>query len=239
LGRRGRGTADHEGSRGIAALLLLAGLFALAPAPSRCVECHRGLAQRLARPVARFERSVHALAQAGCHDCHGGDPAARRGGPAHAAFPGHPAASEIAALCGRCHAAAEKLYAASGHARLRADKPAVGCVDCHGSHDVGNPPALFRLAEYCGSCHGVEYLPALPRVLGAALEADDRLTEVLRGRFSRKLAADGGAERVELRRKLGDLVHRGSLDLPSREVEEWTVRIEALRARLEKAQGRE
>jgi hypothetical protein len=189
--------------------------------------------------VARFEGSVHALAQAGCHDCHGGDPAAPRGGSAHAAFPGHPAASEIAALCGRCHDRAEKLYAASGHARLRATKPAVGCVDCHGSHDVGNPPALFRLAEFCGSCHGLEYLPALPRSVAGALEADDRLTETLRARFAGKLADDGGAERLELRRKLGDLVHRGSLDLPARDVEEWTARMEALRARLTKVQRRE
>ena len=203
------------------------------------MECHRGLAQGLARPVARFEGSVHALAQAGCHDCHGGDPAAPRGGPAHAAFPGHPAASEIAAFCGRCHNRAEKLYAASGHARVRGSKPAVGCVDCHGSHDTGNPPALFRLAEYCGSCHGVEYLPALPRALAGALEADDRLTETLRARFSGKLRDDGGVERVELRRKLGELVHRGSLDLPARDVEEWTARMEALRARLTKVQGRE
>ena len=27
------------------------------------------------------------------------------------------------------------------------------CFDCHGNHDIGNPPADFKLAAMCGDCH--------------------------------------------------------------------------------------
>jgi hypothetical protein len=188
----------------------------------RCVTCHQGLSERLAKPVKRSQKSAHALAKVGCAECHGGDPQAVRGGPAHSKFPGHPAPLEIAVFCGRCHETEQQLYQKSGHGKIHGTKPANTCVDCHGSHDVGNPPELFRLSEYCGSCHGVEYLPALPAEVRKLIEATDRLTDALNDNTLR------GADLTEakgLQKEAGRLVHEASLELPASTIQGWIRRM--------------
>jgi hypothetical protein len=192
---------------------------------SNCATCHAKLSERLAKPVARSRLSAHQLSDIGCADCHGGDPSAPRGGKLHASFPGHPAPKEVADFCGRCHKPAWAEYSKSGHALMRGVKPAVSCVDCHGSHDVGNPPELFRLGEYCGSCHGLEYLPLLPAGFLKLMGASDQLTDILRRRLP-------VAEAKPVQRRVGTLVHRGSLAIPAAEVQDLLQEIERVSARV-------
>ena len=115
---------------------------------------------------------------------------------------------------------------------MRGVRPAVSCVDCHGSHDVGNPPALFRLGEYCGSCHGLEYLPLLPAGMVKLMSASDQLTDILRQRFKKPKDALPLDEAKPLQRKVGTLVHRGSLALPAAAVQDLLQEMEQLSARL-------
>jgi hypothetical protein len=108
----------------------------------------------------------------------------------------------------------------------------VNCVDCHGAHDVGNPPELFSLADYCASCHGLEYLPALPADFRVLLQADDRLAIALKSRFEKSLAAADAQHARTLHRELGRLVHRGSLDVSRNEAQNLAARMDRLSQKL-------
>jgi len=195
---------------------------------SNCVSCHSRLPERLSRPVTRAIKSVHTLASVECSGCHGGDPEAPAFEIAHARLDRPPASSGVAGFCGRCHADQQTLYAGSGHAKIRGTKAVVNCVDCHGAHDVGDPPELFSLEAYCGSCHGLEYLPALPADFRALLQADDRLSTSLKGRFGKPRDAAETEHTRTVHRELGRLVHRGSLDISSQEAQNLVERMDRL-----------
>jgi hypothetical protein len=199
---------------------------------SNCVSCHARLPERLSKPVTRARASVHTEASVGCSGCHGGNPEAVTRETAHARLDRPRSSSEVAGFCGRCHADQQTLYAGSGHAKLRGAKTVVNCVDCHGAHDVGNPPELFSLSHYCASCHGLEYLPALPADFRALLEADDRLSIVLKTRFKKSLAAVDAELTRTLHRELGRLVHRGSLDVSRQEAQSLVERMDRLSRKL-------
>ena len=63
--------------------------------------------------------------------------------------------------CGRCHQREEQEYRASAHrlARLRGDRVAATCADCHHGHhvlpaaDPESPTNHFRIPTTCGECH--------------------------------------------------------------------------------------
>jgi hypothetical protein len=65
-------------------------------------------------------------------------------------------------LCSTCHVDASKVYSESVHgkARLKQDREAATCSDCHGSHNVlsaSNPGSRvypLNLPRTCGTCHG-------------------------------------------------------------------------------------
>jgi len=182
-------------SRGRGALLILAVASAtvvVALPASRvhaeqiCVRCHAE--QRvplLRRPVEAVEASVHWDAEVSCADCHGGDPEMDTV-LAHQAegFRTRLEAGAAPALCGDCHARAERmheidpelptdqghLYDNSAHGRAFAagNTRAASCGTCHGHHEIHAPddprsrvhPA--HVAETCGACHSEPGLSELP-----------------------------------------------------------------------------
>lgn len=158
------------------ALLVLAWcllLRAAALAEASCGVCH---------PDVRTEHagSVHARA-IDCTDCHGGDPASldMEAHSESAGFSGKTARRDVPALCGKCHADAERMrpyglptdqlaqYQTSGHGRrLGGDDRVAVCTDCHGTHAVvaaeepTSPVAPRNIPATCGRCHSDQALMA-------------------------------------------------------------------------------
>jgi hypothetical protein len=162
----------------IAGTLLLVAAGVRADEGDLCLECHLQTSERdLRLPAEQVPASAHRHAAIGCVGCHGGDagePTARAHDPA-AGYVGKPTAEQIEALCGGCHADANRvkqlggelrtdqltLYRASRHGELAAagDEAAPTCISCHGHHDtlastdVRSRAHPARVAEQCGSCH--------------------------------------------------------------------------------------
>ncbi len=143
-----------------------------------CATCHATLTDaKLRGPAKDYVTSAHRDERIGCVGCHKGDPRDPTVG-AHAralGFIAHPAQSEVAGICGGCHADADfirhvnarlpvgqyALYSLSLHGRLAAggDERAPTCATCHGKHDV-LPPASPKspvnranVHKLCGGCH--------------------------------------------------------------------------------------
>lgn len=187
LDRRSRSRAQRAigwprcgGTLGVAPLACLIALFAGAPrleaaADSElmtCADCHDEEAEQLGR-------SVHAAADVGCRDCHGGEERYDLGAMEQAfdhgkAFRGKPARIHVPELCGGCHSDVELMnpyglrtdpwdrYKTSGHGkRLYADQDerVAVCNDCHGTHEVlrsKDPRSLtnpMNVPDMCGRCH--------------------------------------------------------------------------------------
>ncbi len=86
------------------------------------------------------------LRAASCVSCHG----------SHGAKP--PESEEVINVCGKCHAATQKYYNESRHAKIGKNGPK--CVTCHGEHDIFPPtddmfvhPEGFGEERHCGTCH--------------------------------------------------------------------------------------
>lgn len=149
-----------------------------APAPAllkdSCVLCHRQLEREISQPVRQWSKSIHAQANVGCADCHGGDRTAVKTAEAHGkGFRGAPAPQAIPRFCGGCHSEASRmrqynlrtdqidLYRISEHGRrLKAgDTKVATCVSCHGSHEVyavydpASPVYKANVPATCARCH--------------------------------------------------------------------------------------
>ena len=145
--------------------------------PDTCGSCHSNpqLAAKYmfaeVRPVDAYRQSVHGRAiqqgnlnAATCNDCHG----------THDILPVSDPHSKIwkqnvAATCGRCHAAVYSTYAQSihGQAVARGVLQAATCTDCHSEHRIlapGNPGSPVYMAnvsqEACSRCHADTQLMA-------------------------------------------------------------------------------
>jgi hypothetical protein len=123
---------------------------------TNCVRCHLTAGRELTAPVAYFAGSVHDRARMSCNDCHGGntddDTSAHE---AEFGFIGTKLSAHMAA-CADCHAEEFAVFRKGPHfwdltQRINRDYPV--CIDCHGNHDVGKPPADFSLAAVCADCH--------------------------------------------------------------------------------------
>ena len=155
------------------------GSAAAEPPVESCTTCHLGTGdERLAKPVKSFAEDIHAAKGFGCVACHGGDP--KQTGmeamdPAKG-YIGKPERSQIAQVCGRCHADARFMkrynpslridqvaeYASSVHGRRLkelGDPKVATCASCHPAHAI-RPPSdpkssvhPLRVAETCGQCH--------------------------------------------------------------------------------------
>ncbi len=84
-------------------------------------------------------------------------------------------------VCSECHTdEAERLAAGPHHwdfsKRINTKYPT--CVDCHGNHDVGNPPADFKLRDMCLDCH--HKLDKDYPNIASVIASGDQLAAVLR-----------------------------------------------------------
>ena len=123
---------------------------------SNCAACHLTAGRELTDAAIFFARSVHDLQGLTCYDCHGGN----REDDARAheeafGFIGTKLSAHLK-VCSDCHADEAERLAAGPHRwdfskRVNTQFPT--CIDCHGNHDIGNPPADFKLVNMCLDCH--------------------------------------------------------------------------------------
>ncbi|MBX7168419.1 MAG: cytochrome c3 family protein [Pirellulales bacterium] len=143
---------------------------------TNCVRCHLTAGRELTAAVKDFAHSVHDLNAMSCADCHGG----RTDDDVHAhseedGFIGTKLSAHLA-KCIECHTEQAELLDAGPHhwnwsERINTEYPM--CVDCHGNHDVANPPADFKLADVCLDCHN-DMAKEQPAWM-AVVEHNDRL----------------------------------------------------------------
>jgi hypothetical protein len=148
---------------------------------TNCVRCHLTAGRELTVPLREFARSVHDLIKLSCNDCHGGD--TKNDATAHEhehGFIGTKLSAHMAA-CAGCHRSEASGVSKGKHYWDLAkgiNKKYPVCVDCHGNHDIGNPPAEFALTNVCTDCHkqfGKDYPQA-----AAVVAENDHLWKVLR-----------------------------------------------------------
>ena len=128
--------------------------------PKTCLACH-GDSVRMARGGGRADdsrtylQSVHGieLLDRGnpraptCVNCHG----------VHGAAP--PGAGDVDKVCGHCHTAERRYFAAGPHLAGMVKAGLPECVSCHGNHAIeAAQPA--RLAAVCAQCHGAGSMQA-------------------------------------------------------------------------------
>jgi hypothetical protein len=208
---------------------------------SNCAACHLTAGRELTAAVINFTRSVHDLNEMTCYDCHGGhmsdDVKAHEG---EFGFIGTKKSAHIEG-CSGCHAEAAEVLASGPHGwdfskRINTEYPM--CFDCHGNHDIGNPPADFKLAAMCGDCHDNPQ-KVFPH-LAAVVDENDRLWGVL-GKVHRKhLASTENPVPKEFRDEVGALrnatmqaIHK-SKEIPADEATKLNDRAATLRKGLEK-----
>ena len=174
--------------RGAVGLFLLGGVLGATRAsaqnpgdsvpPSVCVDCHKGLPERLSAPVTKYRDDVHAGLGFGCVECHGGDPTASgfASMDPQKGFLGRPVGRQVLQVCGRCHSDAAFMrrynpavrvdqvteYGASIHGQRllgMGDTKVATCISCHPAHQI-RPPDDTRSSVYpanvattCGRCH--------------------------------------------------------------------------------------
>lgn len=148
---------------------------------SNCASCHLTAGRELTAAVVNFTRSVHDLNEMTCYDCHGGNTVDDvKAHEEDFGFIGTKKSTHIK-HCSECHDGPAEALAAGPHhwdfsKRINTKFPM--CFDCHGNHDVGNPPADFKLAAMCGDCH-----PKLDKQfpqIASVVKQNDRLWDVLR-----------------------------------------------------------
>lgn len=167
----GRGTASAEG----------------APSPrpepivkTNCVRCHLKAGRDLTEAVHTFAQSRHDFEELSCNDCHGGN--TEVDADAHSRKFGFLGTKMSAHLgkCRECHEEPASVLAKGPHfwdhdQRLNPEFPL--CVDCHGNHDVGNPPAEFSLTLVCQDCHE-DYRQKFPAYAAVTDENDALWTDL-------------------------------------------------------------
>jgi hypothetical protein len=148
---------------------------------SNCVRCHLTAGRELTAPLRGFARSVHDRVRMSCNDCHGGnikeDSSAHE--PEHH-FIGTKLSAHMAA-CSTCHGAEAEEFGKSKHywdLSKSINRKYPVCVDCHGNHDIGKPPAEFALTTVCTDCHK-QFAREQPQA-AAVVAANDRLWQALR-----------------------------------------------------------
>ncbi len=206
---------------------------------SNCASCHLTAGRELTDAVINFVRSVHDLQDMTCYDCHGGN--TRDDVKAHEedfGFIGTKKSAHIA-RCSECHDEAAETLAGGPHhwdfsKRINTEYPM--CFDCHGNHDIGNPPADFKLAAMCGDCHD-KFEKEFPNIASVVTE-NDRLWGTLRKVRAMNLAAESPVpaafrEEVDaLRHDTMQVIHT-SKEISPAEATKVNQRAESLRKRLD------
>ncbi len=206
---------------------------------TNCVRCHLAAGRELTAPLRDLAGSAHDRAGMSCNDCHGGNTEDDATAHEHEhEFIGTKLSAHMAA-CAECHVEEAESLRRGPHywdlsKRVNRDYPT--CIDCHGNHDVGKPPADFLLANVCADCHK-NFAEAMPAE-SAIVAENDRLWQSLRRVLDRRRPGALGAP-AEFRGQVAALRYAtGRLIHPARRVpvEKATVlnaRVRLLRDRLE------
>jgi hypothetical protein len=148
---------------------------------TNCVRCHLKAGRELTTPVRDLARSIHDRNHLSCNDCHGGN--TEDDAAAHEPqfdFIGTKLSAHMKA-CAGCHTRQAQAFRKSKHywdlAKSINRKYPV-CIDCHGNHDVGKPPAEFTLTNVCTDCHK-QFAKDMPNAAAVVAE-NDRVWQVLR-----------------------------------------------------------
>ncbi len=147
-------------------VLLAVGEVAAQPSEKTvCLACHGSQTGRGGRPVAPWQKSIHAQNGISCNHCHGGDPtdSVNAMSPARG-FLGVPAERAIPGFCGRCHVGIRDDYLNSAHGRALG-RGGPTCVTCHGSHDVRKVTLDIINEQRCGSCHPYDRARAIKEAM--------------------------------------------------------------------------
>ena len=206
---------------------------------SNCVRCHLTAGRELTAPVRDFARSVHDRAKMSCNDCHGGNTDDDTKAHEHEFdFIGTKLSAHVAA-CADCHTDEAEAFRKGPHfwdlsKRINRDYPV--CIDCHGNHDVGKPPAEFALMNVCTDCHKTfdELFPEASSVVAE----NDRLWKVLRDVYAKNRAdanpipAEFRRELAAVRRATARIIHPAGA-ISKQQTESLNGRARRLRERLE------
>jgi hypothetical protein len=206
---------------------------------SNCVRCHLTAGRELTVPLRDLARSAHDFAKLSCNDCHGGDTEndATAHEPEHH-FIGTKLSAHMAA-CTQCHERETLGFRKSKHfwdLTKSINKKYPVCVDCHGNHDIGKPPADFALMNVCTDCHK-QFAKDMPDSAAVVAE-NDLLWKTLRKiQAKNKDAADPMPEpfrrdRERVRALAGRLIHRAG-PITAQEVQELNDQSRKLREGLE------
>ncbi len=213
------GKANHLRAVKLALLCLSWSLFIISFSSSRrasqrgednCLICHEQSTGRASEVVNIHISSVHGKSGVSCADCHGGDPAQTDKAKAHSTnFVGKPDRNGTLAMCGACHTPQLAQFKTGKHFPEKQGMPRLDCAECHGAHAVGNQPETFSIGQYCVSCHGLEYLPALPHQFQDLLNLSDDLRDAgaRLAAKGRKLSDEAIEQRREIRRLTAEIVH--------------------------------
>ncbi len=217
--RMRRISADHRKAAKLGIIFLFLGAQAslgaqagtpALPGNDNCLKCHAQSTGRAAEVVKIHLASAHGKARVNCGDCHGGDPDQADKMKAHAAnFVGKPDRNATLAMCGSCHDPQLAQFKTGKHFPEKQGIPRLDCAECHGAHAVGNPPETFSFGQVCVSCHGLEYLPALPQQFQELLNLADDLRDDLKLLVAkgRQPSDEITKQRRQIRRLTAELVH--------------------------------
>jgi formate-dependent nitrite reductase cytochrome c552 subunit len=207
---------------------------------SNCASCHLTAGRELTAAAINFTRSVHDLNEMTCYDCHGGNTSDDvKAHEDEFGFIGTKKSAHIA-RCTECHDEAVEVLASGPHAwdfgkKINTEYPM--CFDCHGNHDIGNPPADFKLAAMCADCHDKPE-KEFPN-LASVVKENDRMWETLRKVHKKNLVKPENPVPPEFRDEVDSLradtmklIHT-SKEVAAAEAAAVNKRADALRTRLE------
>ncbi len=207
---------------------------------SNCATCHLTAGRKLTAAVVNFTRSVHDLQEMSCSDCHGGNTENDvRAHEEEFGFIGTKKSAHIA-HCSECHDEETEVLASGPHAwdfskKINTEYPM--CFDCHGNHDIGNPPADFELALWCADCHD-KPAKEFPN-LASVVDQNDRLWGTLRKIHQRNLESTENPVPEPFRKDVDSLRHdtmhviHKSREISAAQAEKLNQRAETLRKRLD------
>jgi hypothetical protein len=196
---------------GLAGAALLRGAVPVAgQSKDNCIDCHSRQKDNAGRVVAIYQTSTHSRASIGCDGCHGGDSSQTDKSKAHAGqFIAKPDTSATLQMCGHCHRQPLEFFKGSRHVAARPNAARLDCIECHGVHGIGAASESFRWPQFCAGCHGLEYLPQLPRPFQEMLTLADDLREgIHRLEIKGRAQPEFVARRKELRHMISELVHQ-------------------------------
>jgi len=206
---------------------------------SNCASCHLTAGRELTAAVVNFVRSAHDLQEMTCYDCHGGNSVDDvKAHTEEFEFIGTKKSAHIA-TCSACHDEAAEVLSTGPHhwdfgQRINTEYPM--CVDCHGNHDIGNPPADFKLSAMCADCHDSpdKEFPQLASVVTQNDKLWDTLRQVRKRRIQEQqpIPEKFQAEVAKLRAETMQLVH-ASKEIPAEKAAAFNKRVESLRLALD------